>query len=158
MGRNKHPGKPHKRARGQYIGLPYSMLKHPAFQALSSDAVRVLLEMHLGFHGINNGQIGFSLRQAQRCLKSGSERAKRAIDQLQDYGFIVCHSNSSFTMKTKKAREWEITFQQMPDGQTSHKWKKINHGSISGADGSQAGAVSVSAGISRRETVPHQPP
>lgn len=157
MSRNKYPGKPHKRAKGQYIGLPYSMLKHPSFRALSADAFRVLIEMHLGFHGMNNGQIGFSLRQAQICLKSGSERAKRAIDQLQDYGFIVCHSNSSFNMKTKRAREWEITFQHMPDGHTSHKWRKINHGSTSDADSSQDGAVSSSIGVSDRETVPCQP-
>ena len=139
MGKNKHPGKPHKRHRGQYIGLPYLMLKHPSFQALSSDAVRVLLQMHLGFHGINNGQIGFSVRQAQSCLKSGSERAKRAIDQLQEHGFIVCHADSCFNMKTKRAREWEITFQPMPNGVTSHKWKK-NHSSNSATDGSQVGA------------------
>lgn len=157
MGRNKHPGKPHKRTNGQYIGLPYAMLRHSAFQALSADAVRVLIQMHLGFHGMNNGQIGFSLRQAQLCLQSGSERAKRAFDQLQDYGFIVCHSNSSFTMKTKRAREWEITFQPMPDGHTSHKWRKINNGSISAADGSQTGAVSEPRCVSRGETVPCQP-
>ena len=135
MSRNKYPGKPHKRAKGQYIGLPYSMLKHPAFRALSADAVRVLIEMHLGFHGMNNGQIGFSIRQAQDCLRSGKERAVRAMNQLQEYGFIICHAQSSFNMKSKKSREWEITFQQMPNGPPSHRWKKINHGSISDTNG-----------------------
>ena len=135
MGRNKHPGKPYKRSIGQYVGLPYSMLKHLAFRALSADAVRVLIEMHLGFHGMNNGQIGFSIRQAQDCLRSGKERAVRAMNQLQEYGFIICHAQSSFNMKSKKSREWEITFQQMPNGPPSHRWKKINHGSISDTNG-----------------------
>ena len=135
MGRYKHPGKPHKRSVGQYVGLPYSMLKHPAFRALSADAVRVLIEMHIGFHGMNNGQIGFSIRQAQDCLSSGKERAVRAMNQLQEYGFIICHAQSSFSMKSKKAREWEITFQQMPSGPPSHRWKKMNHGSISDTNG-----------------------
>jgi len=138
MSRRKHPGKPHKRDKGQYVGLPYAMLRHSAFMALSSDAVRVLIQMHLGFHGMNNGQISFSTRQAMQCLQSGSERAKRALDQLQVTGFIVCHAQSSFTMKTKKAREWEITFRPMPNGPPSHLWKK-NNGSISATDGSQYG-------------------
>ena len=157
MGRNKHPGKTQKRATGQYIDLPYAMLRHSAFQALSADAVRVLIQMHLGFHGMNNGQIGFSLRQAQKCLQSGSVKAKRAFDQLQHHGFIVCHANSSFTMKTKRAREWEITFQPMPDGHTSHTWRKINNGSILATDGSQTAAVSEPRGVSVGETVPCQP-
>ncbi len=124
MNRHKHPGKPHKRKEGQYIGLPYAMINHPSFKALKPDAVRILIEMHLGFHGVNNGKIGFSYQKAQECLHSGSARVKRAFDQLQEHGFLVCHAQSSFNMKTKKAREWEITFQPMPNGPASHKWKK----------------------------------
>ena len=124
MGRHKYPGKPHKRDKGQYVAIPYSMLRHPAYQALSADARCILTQMHLGFHGHNNGEIGFSIRQAMECLGSGSGRAKKALDKLQELKFIVCHAQSSFTMKTKKAREWEITFQPMPNGLASNLWKK----------------------------------
>lgn len=110
-----------------------------------------------GFMAWTMARLGSFLRQAQECLQSGSERAKRAFDQLQHYGFIVCHANSSFTMKTKRAREWEITFQPMPDGHKSHKWRKINDGSISATDGSQTGAVSELRCVSVGETVPCQP-
>ena len=120
MSWRKHPGKPNKRDKVQYVGLPHAMLIHPAFMALSSDAVRVLIQIHLGFHGMNNGQIAFSTRQAMQYLLSGSERAKGAFDQLQLTGFIVCHFQSSFTVKMRKAREWEITFQPMPNGPHSH--------------------------------------
>ena len=143
MGRNKHPGKPHKRAKGQYISLPYAMLRHSAFQALSADSVRVLIQMHLGFHGHNNGRVGFSIRQAAECLHSGNGRATRAMNELQERRFIICHAQSSFNMKTKKSREWEITFREMPNGPPSHAWKKLKHGSISDTDGSQAGTVSL---------------
>ena len=124
MNRHKHPGKPHKRKEGQYIGLPHTMINHLSFKALKPDAVRILIEMHLGFHGVNNGKIGFSYQKAQECLHSGSARVKRAFDQLQEHGFLVCHAQSSFNMKTKKAREWEITFQPTPNGPPSHNWKK----------------------------------
>ena len=124
MNRHKHPGKPYKRKEGQYIGLPYTIIYHPSFKALKPDALVVLIEMHLRFHGVNNGKIGFSYQKAHECLHSGSARAKRAFDQLQEHGFLVCHAQSSFNMKTKKEREWEITFQPMPNGPPSHKWKK----------------------------------
>ena len=101
------------------------MIRHPSFQALSADAVRVIIEMHLGFHGVNNGHISFSLRQAMACLHSGSEKAKRAIDMLEHYGFIICHADSSFNVKSKKAREWQITFQPMPNQLPTHEWRKI---------------------------------
>ena len=143
MGRRKHPGKPHKRAEGQYLLLPYAMIKHPSFKALSASAVRVLIEMSLGFHGHNNGQIGFGVRQARKCLGSGQGKAKQALDQLQEYGFIVCHFEGSFHLKTKQASEWEITFQPMPNRPPSHAWKKLNNGSILGTDGSQSGTVSI---------------
>ena len=55
------------------------MLRSWQYRALSADARAILVDMHLGFHGHNNGG-AYSLRQAQECLKSGSERAKRAID------------------------------------------------------------------------------
>ena len=125
MKRRKHPGKPHKRDKGQFVAIPYAMIRHASFQSLSADAQCILIQMHLGFHGNNNGQIAFSTRQAMQCIHSGSERAKRALDQLQVTRFIVCHAQSSFTMKTKKAREWEITFRPMPNGPPSHLWKKI---------------------------------
>ena len=101
------------------------MIKHPSFKALSASAVRVLIEMSLGFHGHNNGQIVLSTRQAAKCLGSGKGKAARALDQLQEYGFIVCQFKGSFNLKTKQASEWEITFHPMPDRPPSHAWKKI---------------------------------
>jgi hypothetical protein len=50
MTRRKHPGKPHKRDKGQFVAIPYAMLRHAAFMALSPDAIRILLQIHLGFH------------------------------------------------------------------------------------------------------------
>lgn len=76
MGRHKHLGKPHKRDKAQFVAIPYSMIRNPSYQALSIDARCILIQMHLGFHGHNNGEIGFSIRQAMECLGSGSYREK----------------------------------------------------------------------------------
>ena len=125
MARRKLPTKPHKRSSAQFVPVPYDMLKHPNFRRLSADAVRVWLEMHLGYYGINNGEIGFSVRQAADCLHSGSGKASKAINELIEARFIVCTRDSSFNMKTRRAREWMLTTQPMGMGAASNEWKKI---------------------------------
>ena len=124
MARRKLQIKPHKRDKGQYVRVPYDMIKHPNFRALSADAKAVWLEIHLGFHGSNNGSIGFSVRQAAECLHSEMSRAKKAIDELIAAQFIICTRGSSFNMKTGRAREWMLTTQPMGIGAASNDWKK----------------------------------
>ena len=125
MARRKLPTKPQKRSSAQFVPVPYDMLKHPNFRRLSADAVRVWLEMHLGYYGINNGEIGFSVRQAADCLHSGSGKASKAINELIEARFIICTRDSSFHMKTRRAREWMLTTQPMGMGAASNEWKKI---------------------------------
>ena len=124
MPRKKLPIKPYKRDKGQYVRVPYDMIKHPNFRALSADAKAVWLEIHLGFNGSNNGSIGFSVRKAAECLHSGMGRAKKAIDELIAGHFIICKRGSSFNMKTGRAREWMLTTQPMEVGAASNDWKK----------------------------------
>ena len=100
------------------------MLKHPNFRCLSADAVRVWLEMHRGYHGVNNGEISFLVQQAMDCLHSGSGRASKAINELIEARFIICTRDSSFNMKTRRAREWMLTTQPTGMGAASNEWKK----------------------------------
>ena len=125
MAGSKLPTKPHKRSSAQFVPVLYEMLKHPNFRRLSPDAVRVWLEMHLGYHGINNGEIGFSVQKAMDCLHSGSGRASKAINELIEARFIICTRDSSFHMKTGRAREWMLTTQPTGMGAASNEWKKI---------------------------------
>ena len=125
MARRKLPIKPLKRSSAQFVPVTYDMLKHPNFRRLSADAVRVWLEMHLGYYGINNGEIGFSVQQAMDCLHSGSGRASKAINELIEARFIICTRDSSFNMKTRRAREWMLTTQPTGMGAASNEWKKI---------------------------------
>ena len=125
MARRKLQTKPHKRSSAQFVPVLYDMLKHPNFRRLSPDAVRVWLEMHLGYHGINNGEISFSVQQAMDCLHSGSGRASKAINELIEARFIICTRDSSFHMKTGRAREWMLTTQPTGMGAASNEWKKF---------------------------------
>ena len=125
MARRKLPIKPLKRSSAQFVPVTYDMLKHPNFRRLSADAVRVWLEIHRGYHGVNNGEISFSVQQAMDCLHSGSGRASKAINELTEARFIICTRDSSFHMKTGRAREWMLTTQPMGMGAASNEWKKF---------------------------------
>ena len=125
MARRKLPIKPHKRSSGQFVIVLFAMLRHPNFRRLSADAVRVWLEMHLAYNGSNNGEIGFSVQNAMDCLHSGSGKASKAINELIEARFIVCTRDSSFNMKTRRAREWMLTTQLMGMGAATNEWKKI---------------------------------
>ena len=125
MARRKLPIKPHKRSSGQFVIVLFAMLRHPNFRRLSADAVRVWLEMHLAYNGSNNGEIVFSVQNAMDCLHSGSGKASKAINELIEARFIVCTRDSSFNMKTRRAREWMLTTQPMGMGAASNEWKKI---------------------------------
>jgi hypothetical protein len=87
--------------------------------------VRVWLEIHLAYNGSNNGEIGFSVQNAMDCLHSGSGKASKAINELIEARFIVCTRDSSFNMKTRRARECMLTTQPMGMGAASNEWKKI---------------------------------
>ena len=125
MARRKLPIKPLKRSSAQFVPVTYDMLKHPNFRRLSADAVRVWLEIHRGYHGVNNGEISFSVQQAMHCLHSGSGRASKAINELIEARFIICTRDSSFNMKTRRAREWMLTTQPTGMGAASNEWKKF---------------------------------
>ena len=125
MARRKLPIKPLKRSSAQFVPVTYDMLKHPNFRRLSADAVRVWLEIHRGYHGVNNGEISFSVQRAMDCLHSGSGRASKAINELIEARFIICTRDSSFHMKTRRAREWMLTTQPMGMGAASNEWKKF---------------------------------
>ena len=116
------------------------MIRHPSYEALSVDARCILIQMHLGFHGHNNGEIGFSIRQAMECLGSGSSRAKRALDKLQELKFIVCHAQSSLNIKTKKRANGQSLFNQCQMDHLLISGKIINS-SISAINGGRYGTV-----------------
>jgi DNA-binding transcriptional regulator YhcF (GntR family) len=52
-------------------------------------------------HGSNNGRIGYSVRAAANEFKIGLATAKRALDKLQERGFIACTTKGAFSRKAK---------------------------------------------------------
>jgi hypothetical protein len=115
----------------RFVQLEHWLLDHPAVLRLSGDAFKVMVYMAKRFSGYNNGEIGFGTRSGctvkvngkesvcknilppktrkGRWGKSSEGRIRRALDELEAAGFIVCTKGSSFGQK-KLTREWRLTW------------------------------------------------
>src|SRR5438105_15630355 len=92
----------------RFIALPYWLLKSPAWRALSPNAKAVLLHLWERHNGSNNGQMVYAVREAAEIGITRSAAA-RALTELIDKGFLRVAQWSAFRVKTKEAREWELT-------------------------------------------------
>jgi hypothetical protein len=100
----KRRDKSHQR----FIGLQHFMLKSPAWKTLKSNAKALLLDIWQRHNGTNNGQISYSVREAEEIGLS-KDQAARAMEELIERGFIVCTRASAFSVKTRAARLWRLT-------------------------------------------------
>lgn len=102
-----------------FIRLPRHMTRSPAWRALSPNAKAILLQVWTRHNGMNNGQISFSVREADE-IGMNKNTASRALQDCIDKGFLKVKRQASFNLKTKEAREWEITAEPC-DGRAASK-------------------------------------
>ena len=104
---NKHRGVKAPR----HVRLYHWMLNTSAWQTLGVVARSLYIELASRYHGSNNGQIIFSVRQAAKALKTSKDTAARAFEELQRFGFIVVQKKGGFNLKELKgqATEWRLT-------------------------------------------------
>ena len=97
-----------KRATERYVRLTHSVLRSQAWQSLDGNARAIYIDLAMLYRGTNNGQIGFSTRQAAWAVQVSPATAARAMIQLQDRGFIVAVTKGNFTRK-RQATRWRLT-------------------------------------------------
>jgi hypothetical protein len=93
-----------------FVRLTYSLLDSSTWQSLSPVERSIYVDMARRFNGHNNGQISYSLRDAQRALRISRSTALRAFQTLQNKNLAICCQRGSFDLKTKKAKlsEWRL--------------------------------------------------
>jgi hypothetical protein len=103
-GRNKDKGPRHVR-------ICHYMMATQAWISLGGIERAMYLDIAARYagYGSNNGKIGYSVREAATNLHVGTSTAKRALDALQDRGFIVAEKRGAFTLKQRHASEWRLT-------------------------------------------------
>ena len=100
-----------------FVMLPRFMLKSPAWLSLSAPARAIYVEMECRYYGTNNGDIGLSVREASKLCRIAKDTAGKAIQELQDKGFIRCRRKGAFHRKIRHASEWELTAQPFDTGE-----------------------------------------
>ncbi|MGR3794616.1 helix-turn-helix domain-containing protein [Vannielia sp. SX4] len=103
-------GKKHRGKRGdsgQYVNVPYAMLKSAAWRSLSGAAVKLWFELHARYNGGNNGKVRLSMNEATEALGIGKATVSRAYAELQAKGFIALTTPGSWYHRS--AHEWRLT-------------------------------------------------
>ena len=88
--------------------LSWFMLDSVAWRSLTPAARVVYVELRRRFHGVNNGWIAFSVRDAADRCNINKDTARKAFVTLQERGFIECVTPGGFTRKVRHATEWRL--------------------------------------------------
>jgi len=105
-------GKKHARDKGpRHVRLCHYMMDSPAWKSLGIIARAIYPDMAKRYAGVGstNGRIGYSVREAAAEFHIGTSTAKRALDELQDRGFIVAMKKGAFSLKQRNSTEWRLT-------------------------------------------------
>lgn len=94
----------------RFVALPHYMLRSCAWKTLPSDAKALLIDVWMRHNGMNNGEISYSVREAEAIGLSRSV-AGRNFRVLIERGFLVVARDSAFSLKTQEARLWRLTME-----------------------------------------------
>jgi hypothetical protein len=105
-------GKPLNKSREpRHVRLYHYMTETDAWKSLGTVERAMYVDMASRYAGpgSNNGRIPYSVREAAERLHIGKSTAKRALDVLQERGFIVPEKLGAFSLKARHATEWRLT-------------------------------------------------
>ena len=95
--------------RGGVITVCRQMIESPNFQTLTSYSRSLITLMQC--HWRPDKYVDYGIREAMTRLCCSDKTARRAFDQLQERGFIVCEEQSLFSSRTQsKSRSWRLTW------------------------------------------------
>ena len=120
----KHPRKVNATGRNeteQFVPIPYTMARHPAWRSLGGAAVKVWVELRSRFNGRNNGDLSLSLDEAARLLGIGKTTALRAFAELETKGFIKMTKRGQWY--GRMATTWAVTDRPHQGNPPTCDWK-----------------------------------
>lgn len=137
-----HNAKGRSKTKGKFVMLLDYTTNCDAWRDLKPSAVAIYLVIAQRYNGANNGHIGLSVRDAARLAHVAPGTAQKALEALQEHGFIKCRKKGAFSVKNRQASEWELTCWSSKTGKAAthdyRKWarpKKQNTVSNRSADG-----------------------
>ena len=116
---------------GQFLPIPYTMARSPAFRSLSGTSLKVWIELRTRFNGQNNGMVSLSLREAAALLGMSQSTAQRALNELAEMGFIKRRARGNWY--GRKAAEFilcDCRYQGHPASRNWQSWRPKNKSSV----------------------------
>ena len=107
MSRQKRSGKVSISAK--HVRITGFEIRCPAYRSLSCYARALLIEMRDLHNGRNNGEFYLSVREAAERLGCAPATAAKALQELEDKGWIKPSQKGSFRHKQKEATTWILT-------------------------------------------------
>lgn len=95
----------------RHVRLYHYLMQTAAWKSLKALERAIYIEIAARYagDGSNNGTIGYSIREAASTFKVGKSSAARALETLQDRGFIVARKKGAFSLKSRHSTEWRLT-------------------------------------------------
>ena len=95
----------------RHVRLYHWLMQTAAWRSLDATARAIYVEIasRYGGPGSNNGRITYSVRDAAESLRIGKSTAGRALERLEERGFIVAMKKGAFSLKVRHASEWRLT-------------------------------------------------
>ena len=101
------------RSKGEprHVRIYHWLMETAAWQSLNATQRAIYLEMAARYAGpgSNNGKLPYSIREAAESLRIGKTTAARALDVLEQRGFVVPMTKGAFSRKVRHATEWRLT-------------------------------------------------
>lgn len=96
---------------GRFVAIEHFVLTSAAWKSLSPVARAALIEMKYLYNGSNNGRLALSARVLSLNLAVSRATAHRALQDLEDRGFIESVQAGGFNVKSgsRRATEWRLT-------------------------------------------------
>jgi hypothetical protein len=96
----------------RHVRLYDYLLTSSAWLSLSCQSRSLLIEIARLYDGTNNGRIALSVRVAAQRCRIAKDTASRAFQELEDRAFIECVKRGAYSLKTRHASEWRITWRR----------------------------------------------
>lgn len=105
--------KPNKTGRSngeaRHVRLYHWLMATAAWRTLDPVARTAYIELAALYNGSNNGSIVWSVRDAAQTLLVSPATVTRALQRLEERGFIVREKQGAFSRKVRHAAEWRLT-------------------------------------------------
>ena len=113
----------------RFVQLNYLLIKSNAFKEVSGGAFKLYVKVRERFNGVNNGEIGFSVRDASNRLGISRMTASKYFKELEEKGFLKIKEKGSYNFKSRHATTWIITAERYNHKAPSNdfmSWNKHN--------------------------------